>query len=75
MSFRIYPSFVRSMNDVIIDMFVKDGMSKDMAEMLIEDMAQKRLWYVISNQQGINGAVSMMYEDNLEKLAEERKTD
>ncbi len=75
MSFRIYPSFVRSMNDVIIDMFVKDGMSKDMAEMLIEDMAQKRLLYVISNQQGINGAVSMMYEDNLEKLAEERKTD
>lgn len=56
-------------------MFVKDGMSKDMAEMLIEDMAQKRLLYVISNQQGINGAVSMMYEDNLEKLAEERKTD
>ena len=75
MSCRIYPSFVRSMNDVIIDMFVKDGMSKDMAEMLIEDMAQKRLLYVISNQQGINGAVSMMYEDNLEKLAEERKTD
>ena len=72
---RLLPPQVRSMNDVIVDMFVKDGMPKEMVEMFVEEMPQDRLMYVIGNQQGINGAVSMMYEDTLHKLAEELETD
>lgn len=72
---RLLPPQVRSMNDVIMDMFVKDGMPKEMVEVFMEEMPQDRLMYVIGNQQGINGAVSMMYEDTLHKLAEELETD
>ncbi len=72
---RLLPPQVRSMNDVIMDMFAKDGMPKEMVEVFMEEMPQDRLMYVIGNQQGINGAVSMMYEDTLHKLAEELETD
>mgnify|MGYP007067131127 CR=1 FL=1 len=72
---RLLPPQVRSMNDVIMDMFVRDGMPKEMVEVFMEEMPQERLMYVIGNQQGINGAVSMMYEDTLHRLAEELETD
>ena len=66
---RIFPPVIKSMNDVIIDTFVKDGMPREVAEMMIEEMAADNVMYVISNNTGINGAVSMLYENELHKLA------
>lgn len=72
---RIFPPKVRSMNEIIREMFMKDGMPEEIAEMMIGEMPEDRIMWVISNEQGINGAISMMYEDQLHKLAETLETD
>lgn len=72
---RILPPVVRSMNDVIREMMVGDGMPEEMSEMMLDDIPDDRMMYVISNNKGINGAVSMLYEDNLHKLAQKLETD
>lgn len=72
---RIFPPVVKSMNDVIREMFVKDGMPMEVAEMMIEEMAADNVMYVISNSTGINGAVSMLYENELHKLANQMGDD
>ena len=63
---RIFPPRIRSM---------KDGMPLEIAEMMIGDIPPEQSMYVISNEQGINGAVSMLYEDKLHALAEDLETD
>ena len=72
---RIFPPTVRNMNDVIRDMFMKDGMPPEMAEMMIGEIPPEQSMYVISNERGLNGAISMLYEDKLHTLAEELETD
>ena len=66
---RIFPPVVKNMNDVIREMFVKDGMPLEVAEMMTQEIPDDKSMWVISNAQGINGAVSMLYEDNLHELA------
>ena len=72
---RIFPPRIRNMNDVIKDMFMKDGMPPEIAEMMIGEIPPEQSMYVISNEQGINGAISMLYEDKLHALAEDLETD
>lgn len=72
---RLLPPVVKSMNDVIRSMFISDGMPPEVADMMIDEVPQDRMMYIISNEQGINGAGSMLYEDNLHKLAMELETD
>lgn len=72
---RIFPPVVKNMNDVIMDMFVKDGMPQEVAEMMIGEMPPENSMWVITNENGINGAVSMVYEDKLHELAEKLDTD
>lgn len=72
---RIFPPVIKSMNDVIRDMFTKDGMPDEIADMMIGDMPDDSTMWVITNEQGINGAISMLYEDNLHALAEKLETD
>ena len=72
---RIFPPRIRNMNDVIKDMFMKDGMPPEIAEMMIGEISPEQSMYVISNEQGINGAISMLYEDKLHALAEDLETD
>lgn len=72
---RIFPPTVRSMNEVIRDMFMKDGMPSEIADMMIGDIPPEQSMYVISNDRGINGAISMLYEDQLHALAENLDTD
>ena len=66
---RIFPPVVKNMNDVIREMCVKDGMPLEVAEMMTQEIPDDKSMWVISNAQGINGAVSMLYEDNLHELA------
>ena len=72
---RMFPPTVKSMNDVIRDMFMKDGMPAEIADMMIGEMPPEQTMWVISNDRGINGAISMLYEDQLHKLAEQLETD
>jgi len=72
---RIFPPVVKSMNDVIRDMFMKDGMPGDIVDMMIGEMPAEQTMWVISNERGINGAASMLYEDKLNKLATDLDND
>ena len=72
---RIFPPVVKSMTEVIRDMFMSDGMPAEIADMMIGDMPEDRAMWVITNQNGINGAASMLYENNLHELAEKLETD
>lgn len=72
---RILPPVVRSIEDVLREMFTKDGMPLEMADVLIGEMPQDRMMWIISNDRGVNGAISMLYEDQLHKLAEKLETD
>lgn len=72
---RMFPPTVKSMNDVIREMFVSDGMPAEVADMMIGEMPEDKMMWVISNDRGINGAGSMLYEDNLHKLAMKLETD
>ena len=53
---RIFPPTVKSMNDVIRDMFMKDGMPAEIADMMIGEMPAEQTMWIISNDRGINGA-------------------
>jgi hypothetical protein len=72
---RIFPPVVLSVNDLMREIFEKDGMSAEKAEMMIGEMAPEEQMYVISNEKKINGASSMLYEDELHTLASELESD
>lgn len=72
---RILPPSVKSMNDVMRDMFVSDGMPEEVADMMIDEIPEDRMMWIISNERGVNGAGSMLYEDNLHKLAMNLESD
>ena len=72
---RIFPPCVKSMNEALLEIFEKDGMPREIAEMMLGEMPADKMMYVISNDSGINGAVSMLYEDKLHALAEELEND
>lgn len=72
---RILPPTVKSMNDVMKEMFMADGMPVEIAEMMIDEVSADKMMWVISNDKRINGAGSMLYEDNLHKLAMKLETD
>lgn len=72
---RILPPCIKSMDEVIRDMFVKEGMPAEIADSMISEMPQEQPMWVISNDRGIDGAVSMLYEDKLYALAQQSGTD
>lgn len=76
---RILPPVVKDMNEVIRDIFVRDGMPEKIADMMMSEMLGKmppdKLMWVITNDRGINGAASMLYEDKLHTLAEQLEDD
>jgi hypothetical protein len=72
---RILPPTVKSMNDVMKDMFIRDGMSEDAADMMLGDVPDDKMLWVISNERDFNGAASMLYEDKLHDLAMRLETD
>ena len=72
---RIFPPCVKSMNEIFCEMFEKDGMPHELAEMMTGEMPAEQSMWVISNHMGLNGAASMLYEEKLHKLAEELESD
>lgn len=72
---RILPPCVKSMNEMLREMFMEDGMSQEIAEMMFGEMPADKMMWVISNERSINGAISMLYEDKLHALAEQLEND
>lgn len=72
---RLFPPTVKSMNDVIRDIFMKDGMPPEIADMMLGEMSADQSMWVITNDRCINGAISMLYEDKLYTLAKDLDTD
>lgn len=72
---RLFPPTVKSMDDVIRDMFIKDGVPSEIAGNMIGDNLAENMMYVISNEKGINGASSILCDDCLHGLAEKLGTD
>lgn len=72
---RLFPPMVKSMNEVMHDIFASEGMPEEMISMFAGEMPPEQCMYVIGNERGINGAASMLYEDELHKLAEKLDTD
>ena len=72
---RILPPVVQSMNEVMRDMFVADGMPKELADLMIGEQEPEMTMWIITNESKINGAASMLYEDKLHNLAESVGTD
>ena len=72
---RILPPVVKSMNEALRDMLIKDGMPPLKADLIIEEVPPPQTFWIISNERGIDGAASMLYEDKLQKLAESLGTD
>jgi len=67
---RIFLPTVHNMNEVMVDIMVENGIPKEIVETMMEEILTDSSMYVISNALGINGAVSMLYEENLHELAE-----
>ena len=72
---RILPPVVKSMNEAIMDMLMADGMPKELAEQRTGEQEPEQTMWVITNERGIDGAASMLYEDKLHKLAERVESD
>lgn len=76
---KMFPPKIASMEDVMIDMVRGDGISDEMADEMAEIFETlkepKESMWLIGNISGVNGAVSMLYDENLNKLAEKVGTD
>ena len=72
---RILPPVVKTMNEVLRELLMADGMPPHMADLMTGEMLPERTMWIITNEQGIEGAVSMLYEDKVHKLAERLGSD
>ena len=72
---RILSPRIRNMNEVMKEMFLSDGMPEEIAEMMIREVPPEQTLWIISNYRGIDGAVSMLYENELHELAENLESD
>lgn len=76
---KMFPPKIASMEDVMLDMMKGDGIPDELADELAvffdTEKDPKASMWLIGNISGINGAVSMLYDENLQKLAEKMGTD
>ncbi|MDE6851530.1 MAG: hypothetical protein K2J67_03450 [Lachnospiraceae bacterium] len=72
---KMFPSRVCRLEDVLFGMPGGDGIPEELAGLFETDRDPKESLWVITNSSGVNGAVSMLYDENLNKLAEKMGTD
>ncbi|SFQ08699.1 hypothetical protein SAMN02910358_00695 [Lachnospiraceae bacterium XBB1006] len=72
---KIMPSKVMSMNDLMREMFAKDGMPESVMDQMFDMIPAEQQMYVISNEKQTFGASALLYEENLHKLAEQLGSD
>ena len=72
---RLLPPKVMSMQEMMRKVLVSDGMPDEMVDMLTTEMEPEQTMWIISNDRGINGAVNMLYEDQLKEISEKLGND
>lgn len=72
---KMFPPRVSRLEDILFSTPGGKGMAEEFADLFGTDRDPKESLWVISNSSGVNGAVSMLYEENLHKLAEKMETD
>lgn len=70
---RLFPPKAELLSDIIVELFMDGGFSEEAAQEMGR-IIQLPI-YVISNEQNTNGAVSMLYGDNIHELAEQTGSD
>lgn len=66
---RLFPTVVKSMNEVMYEMLAKEGMPREIAERMDGQILEESIMYVLTNNRGLYGAVTMLYEDKLHSLS------
>ena len=72
---RLFPPIITPMSDIISRMFADSDMSSIAMDTMLDDIPSDEQMFVISNMRGVNGAVSILYEDVLHNLAEKLDND
>lgn len=72
---KMFPPKISTMEEVMFGVLGEDDIPDEIVEFLDMNREPKESLWVISNSSGINGAVSMLYEENLHKLADRIGTD
>jgi hypothetical protein len=68
---RLLPAKARPLEDLMREMFRKDGVPDYAIEMLLPpELGASKTTYVLTNEQGVNGACSMLYLEVMADLAE-----
>ncbi len=68
-----YPTMIKNMNDVMLDIILENGVFKDLVDLYVNN-EEWNIW-IISNQKNYYGAVSILYEEELYKLAQQLDKD
>lgn len=75
---RLLPARIKSMKEVMLEMLAaqfEEIVEPDILGELLEDMPDKSPLYVFTNQQGVNGAGCILYEDCLAEFAQKHNSD
>lgn len=72
---KLLPATIQSMNDVLSRMIPKDKLPEDLKVVLFDDIPANQQMYVITNNNMINGATTIFYDDALENLSKKLGTD
>ena len=72
---RILPADIKPMYQVILGMIMGEKNWKEPTEALVKEIIPENEMIVVSNTLGIDGAVQMLYDENLQKVAELVKDD
>ena len=71
----IFPIKISTMEEVMRELFAKDGMPEEVIDMMVPEMPEENKMHIITNECGINGAGSMLYEKELGELADKIGSD
>lgn len=75
---RLLPAKIKSMKEVMLEILAaqfEEVVESDILSELLEDMPDKSPLYVFTNQQGVNGAGCILYEDCLAEFAQKHNSD
>lgn len=72
---RIFSPTVCSLESVMAESLRRKGMPEAVVGLFLDMFPKEDIAFVISNEKRINGAISMLYEDNLHALAEQLGSD
>ena len=69
---RIFPPVVKTLADIMRELLqaeMQPEMLPEIADSMFDELSEETMMWVISNDRGIYGAISMLYEDKLHELA------